>query len=168
MPSSAVAFLGRVNNSCEHLLWLIDDIHDLSSVESGQYIGDDQNISFRNFINDLKNSSSQNINDTIRRYNFNGRRVLLVDRLKDVQLAATRILKKVGFEVQIATDGTEAVNIIIGARAEYFDLILMDIQAPNVECYEAARQIRKMEDRDKASIPIVAFSADAFRNLKEE
>ena len=163
----AVAFLGRVNNSCEHLLWLIDDIHDLSSVESGQNSDDDENINFRQFINDLKNSSSQNINDTISSYNFKGRRVLIVVRLKDIQITAAQIMKKVGFEVQIATDGTEALNIINAAPAGYFDFILIDIQAPNVEGYEASRQIRRINDRDKASIPIAAFSADAFRNLKE-
>lgn len=164
---NAVAFLGRVNKSCEHLLWLIDDINDLSNVENGRYLGHNQNVNFRQFINDLKNSSDKNINDTINRYNFKGSRVLIVDRLKDIQVSAAKIMKRVGFEVQIATDGTEAVDIINAAPAGYFDCVLIDIQAPNTEGYEVCRQIRNLDESDKASIPIVAVTADVFRNLNE-
>ena len=164
---NAVAFLGRVNTSCEHLLWLIDDINDLSNVENGRYLGHNKNVNFRQFINDLKNSSDKNINDTINRYNFKGSRVLIVDRLKDIQISAAKIMKRVGFEVQIATDGTEAVDIIKAAPAGYFDCMLIDIQAPNTEGYEVCRQIRNMDESEKASIPIVAVTADVFRNLKE-
>ena len=153
--------------SCEHLLWLIDDIHDFSSVESGQYLSDNQNIKFREFINDLKNSSSENILDTIGRYNFKGKRVLIVDIIEEVRVKAAKVLKESGFDVQIATNSSEAVDIIKAAPAHYFDFVLMDIQAPNTEGYEAARQIRNLENREKASIPMIAVSADMFKNLKE-
>ena len=73
-------------------------------------------------------------------------------------------MKRVGFEVQIATDGTEAVDIINAAPAGYFDCVLIDIQAPNTEGYEVCRQIRNLDESDKASIPIVAVTADVFRN----
>ncbi|WP_029232179.1 transporter substrate-binding domain-containing protein [Butyrivibrio sp. VCB2006] len=162
---NATSFLDRVNKSCEHLLWLIDDIHDFSSVESGQYLSDNQNIKFREFINDLKNSSSENIIDTIGKYNFYGKRILIVDSIEDVRVAAARLLKESGFEVKIATDSSEAVAIIKAAPANYFDFILMDIQAPNTEGYEAARQIRNLEDRDKASIPMIAVTADVFKKI---
>ena len=53
------------------------------------------------------------------------------------------------------------------AVAGYYDLILMDIQMPVMDGYEATRQIRALEDKDKASIPIVAVTANAFEEDRQ-
>ena len=164
---NAVAFLDRVNKSCEHILWLINDIHDLSSVESGYYMSDDENIKFRQFISDLKNSSNENIKDIINSYNFKGNRILIVDKNIDTQKAIAALMKKVGFEIQLSIDGTEAVNKIIAAPSDYFDIILIDTQLPNVDGYEASRQIRSLSDSQKASVPIVAISGEVIKKINE-
>ena len=77
------------------------------------------------------------------------------------------LLKKVGLEVQVANNGTEAVDKIVAAPAGYFDVVLMNIQPPNNDSYEASRQIRNLGNTEKASIPIVAVSASEIKHLKE-
>ena len=76
-------------------------------------------------------------------------------------------MKKAGFEVQVANDGTDAVNKIVAAPAGYFNIVLINIQPPNVDGYEASRQIRNLGNPEKASIPIVAVSGEDFNNIKE-
>ena len=160
-------YLSRIKNLGSHLLWLIDDVHEFSSVESGNYSFNEQNIQFRQFIQDIKESTKETIDETISKYNFSGKRILIVDNLDPVRNHAARIMKKAGFEVQLANDGNEAVNKIIAAPAGYFDIVIINLSSPNNEGYEATRQIRNLGNHDKASIPIVAVSSSEFSNLKE-
>ena len=93
---------------------------------------------------------------------FTGKRVLLAEDNEMNQMIAAAILTNVGLEVEIAGDGTEAVEKMKSEPAGYYDIILMDIQMPKMDGYEATRQIRAMDDRKKADIPIVAVTANAF------
>ena len=93
---------------------------------------------------------------------FSGRRILLAEDNEMNQMIAVAILEQVGFAVDIAKDGTEAVERMSSAPAGFYDIILMDIQMPHMDGYEAAKRIRGMEDPAKASIPIVAVTANAF------
>ena len=93
---------------------------------------------------------------------FTGRRVLLAEDNEMNQMIAEAILENYHFAVDIAGDGTEAVEKVQAAPAGYYDVILMDIQMPRMNGYDAARQIRALEDPGKASIPIVAVTANAF------
>ena len=77
-------------------------------------------------------------------------------------MIAETILTEAKFCVEIAGDGTEAVEMVKTAPAGYYDVILMDIQMPKMDGYEAAKQIRALDDREKAGIPIVAVTANAF------
>ncbi len=99
---------------------------------------------------------------------FKGRKLLLVeDNALNQEIAAT-ILEEKGFEVDVAGDGTEAVEKMRHASAGRYDLILMDIQMPRMDGYEATRRIRAMEDRAKASIPIYAMTANAFEEDRQK
>ena len=77
-------------------------------------------------------------------------------------MIAETILTEAGLAVEIAGDGSEAVEKMKAAPAGTYDVILMDIQMPKMDGYEAAKQIRALDDPKKAGIPIVAVTANAF------
>ena len=70
-------------------------------------------------------------------------------------------------DVDIASDGTEAVEKMKSASAGHYDIILMDIQMTQMDGYEATRQIRALDDKEKAGIPIVAVTANVFEEDKQ-
>lgn len=93
---------------------------------------------------------------------FRGKRILLAeDNELNAEIAMT-ILEEAGFEVEHASDGIICVDMMEKAEAGYYDLILMDIQMPNMDGYKATQTIRKFSDVKKAGIGIVAMTANAF------
>ena len=110
----------------------------------------------------------QGVVATQEEYDFTGRRILLVeDNELNREIAAT-ILKDMGIEVDTAEDGLEAVNIIHRAPEDKYDLIFMDIQMPKMDGYMATREIRTLKNNEKANIPIVAMTANAFEKDKRK
>ena len=97
-----------------------------------------------------------------------GKKILLVEDNELNQEIAQTVLEEVGLIIDTADDGTEAVEIIKTSPADAYDLILMDIQMPVMDGYEAARTIRALEDPVKASIPIVAMTANAFEEDRQK
>ena len=95
-------------------------------------------------------------------YDFTGKRVLLAEDNEMNQMIATTLLEKAGFAVETAVNGQETVDRVRDASDGYYDVILMDIQMPVMDGYEAARRIRALEDPAKAAIPIIAVTANAF------
>ena len=95
-------------------------------------------------------------------YDFKGKRILFVEDNEMNREIAVEILEEEGFIVDNAENGAEAVEKVIASKPGDYDLILMDIQMPVMNGYEATRKIRALEDRELAGIPIVAMTADAF------
>jgi len=93
---------------------------------------------------------------------FEGKKILLVEDNEINQEIALEILGEAGFAMDVADDGGVAVEKIRAAEPGRYDLILMDIQMPIMNGYEAARQIRAMKDSAYADIPIIAMTANAF------
>lgn len=90
-----------------------------------------------------------------------GKRVLLVeDNELNAEIAKT-ILEDIEMKVDVATDGEVALKCIKCVPADYYDLVLMDIQMPRMNGYRATEAIRKLPD-ERADIPIVAMTANAF------
>nr|MCR5671296.1 response regulator [Butyrivibrio sp.] len=71
-------------------------------------------------------------------------------------------LERSGFTVEEAGDGNRAVGMIEQAPPGYYDVVLMDIQMPVMDGYEATAAIRKLVDRRKAEVPVIAMTANAF------
>ena len=95
------------------------------------------------------------------------KKLLLVEDNELNREIALEILKEAGFAVDTAEDGAVAVQKIKQAAPGQYDLILMDIQMPNLDGYEATRQIRALPDAEKASIPIFAMTANAFEEDRQ-
>lgn len=94
--------------------------------------------------------------------NFIGKHLLLVEDNELNREIAFEILSEYGFMIDTAENGKEAVDMISSSKPGDYDLVLMDIQMPVMDGYEATRCIRKLKDRALAAIPIVAMTASAF------
>ena len=93
---------------------------------------------------------------------FSGKRILLVEDVELNREIAETILREAGIDVISVEDGAQAVEYMEHVKPEYIDMILMDIMMPVMDGYEATRQIRALENRENASKPIVAMTANAF------
>lgn len=96
-----------------------------------------------------------------------GRRVLLTEDNNINAEIATELLSDEGLIIERAKDGVECVEMLEKAPDGYYDIILMDIQMPIMNGYEAAAKIRRLDDPKKANIPIVALTANAFSEDKD-
>lgn len=98
---------------------------------------------------------------------FKGKRLLVVEDNKLNREITVTILEQTGIITEQAEDGSVAVKMVQEAAPGYYDLILMDIQMPIMDGYEATKQIRALPDKRLAQLPIIAVSANAFEEDKK-
>lgn len=100
--------------------------------------------------------------------NLEGIRILLAEDNDLNAEIAMEILSERGFKVERAEDGQDCVRKVAENPENYYALVLMDIQMPKLNGYEATKEIRNLENRKKADIPIVAVTANAFEEDKRD
>lgn len=111
---------------------------------------------------ELIEQSEQSMTETSLKH----KRILLVeDNELNVEIART-ILEDAQAEVEVAADGAIAVAMLKKAPIRYYDVVLMDIQMPNMNGYQATEMIRKLPD-ERAEVPIIAMTANAFEEDRQ-
>ena len=96
-----------------------------------------------------------------------GRILLAEDNVLNQEIASA-ILGEAGFSIDIAENGKIAVEMLKRSEPGYYQLVLMDVQMPEMDGYEATRNIRALENAELASIPILAMTANAFEEDRQE
>ena len=127
------------------------------------------------FMSDLKNALSRaisgreenNKHDDLSSTNFDGKRVLLVEDIEVNREIAKAILTEIGLDVEDAGDGSDAVKMFNDSPPNHYDIILMDVQMPVMNGYDATKNIRALNRMDAHTVPIVAMTANAFEEDKE-
>ena len=108
----------------------------------------------------LKQSAAKRV------YDLAGKRVLIAeDNELNAEITAT-VLHDAKILTDVAADGEEALHMLTAAPAGYYDAILMDVQMPRMDGYEATRRIRALPDK-RAHTPIIAMTANAFAEDRE-
>ena len=93
---------------------------------------------------------------------FKGKQILLVEDNELNREIAQEILREYGFLVDTAENGAVAVEKVSTAAPGSYDLVLMDVQMPIMDGYTATRKIRALDDPARATLPIIAMTANAF------
>ena len=148
---------------------LIDMMNGSITVKSEQNAGTEITVSFT-FRLAASAHSGESLEDSNHpeASSLHAGRILLAEDVDLNQEIATVILEEAGFSVEVAENGQVALDMLQRAEPGYYQLILMDIQMPVMDGYEATRFIRRLENQERASIPIIAMSANAFEEDKRE
>ena len=101
-------------------------------------------------------------------YDFSGKRVLVAEDMELNREIAGEVLKQTKARVEFAEDGEACLKMLEEKPAGYYDLILMDILMPKMDGLETTKRIRKLPDRTKAAIPIIAMTANVFEKDRND
>lgn len=118
--------------------------------------------------NNIDNSNQTDNKAVWTQADFHGKRLLLVEDIELNREIAEVILTEAGFLVECASDGTDAVVMAEQSTENYYDAVLMDVQMPIMNGYEATKAIRELHRKDLKNLPIIAMTANAMEEDKEK
>ncbi|MBR3309337.1 MAG: response regulator [Lachnospiraceae bacterium] len=147
-PVKFKRYLDAIRVSGEYLLSAVNRMHGEDDKSSGA-------------LEELLEVNEGRRNSTEPAYDFKGCRILIAEDIKVNQEIAREILKTTNAELEFAENGQICVDMVKEKPGGYYDLILMDIMMPQLNGIEAARQIRSLPDKERASVPIIAMTANA-------
>lgn len=147
---------------------LVDFLRGTISIESRQGEGTKVVVRLPHRLGEERTEDKSKELETLNSELFKGKRILMAEDIDINAMIATKLLSSKGFLIERARDGVECVDMLLKADHGYYDLVLMDIQMPNMDGYRAAETIRLFEDPEKASIPILAMTANAFQEDREK
>jgi len=147
-PERSANYLSKIRMAGDTLISIFDSVQEKANIESGMTL-----------VNG--NSLGASLKPE-------GKRILLAEDNDLNAEIAMAILSDAGFDVDRAADGMLCVDMLESAAPDYYDLVLMDVQMPNMNGYDATRKIRKMEDLRKSSIPVIAMTASALAEDKQD
>lgn len=136
-------------------------------VESKIGVGSTFTVTIPSRIASEEEAQAKRAADPAERESLRGTRILLTEDNDLNAEIATELLQEEGCTVDRAKDGVECVDMLEKAANGTYQLILMDVQMPVMNGYDATKKIRRMDDPQKANIPIVAMTANAFSEDKQ-
>ena len=131
-------------------------------VESKIGVGSTFTVTIPSRIVSEEEAQAKRAADPADKESLRGTRILLTEDNDLNAEIATELLQEEGCTVDRAKDGVECVDMLEKAANGTYQIILMDVQMPVMNGYDAAKKIRRMDDPQKANIPIVAMTANAF------
>ncbi len=159
-------YLKLIKESANNLLIIVNDLMDIENISEGKIECGGTRSDFqiphmdgdKNFLNTEEKTPEE--------YRFFGaKKILVVEDIELNQFIASQILESWGMEVTVVNNGKEAIEII---QKKAFDLILMDIQMPEMDGMEATQLIRKLDNPLLSGIPIIALTANALKGDYEQ
>lgn len=148
---------------------IVELMNGIIQVETKQGEGTEFTVSltFRLWEQELYQAKTPEEEENDGEIDFTGRRILLVEDNELNREIASEILLDYGLEVESAENGQAALEKLKSGGAGRYDLVLMDVQMPVMNGYEATKAIRQLEDPGLAGITIVAMTANAFHEDRQ-
>ena len=150
-------YLQSIRVSGEYLLRVINKV--MHTTQQDQTPGAD----FASNAEDLDDCLKKGIDrrqSLVGTYDFSGKRFLIAEDMEINREIVGELLRQNGAEIEFAEDGQICLDKVQTAPADYYDLILMDVRMPIMDGIEATKRIRRLSDARKASIPIIAVTAN--------
>ena len=131
-------------------------------VDSSPQKGADFHFTIRLQKADLR-KFSENKKVWTEKLNLVGCHILMAEDIEINRIILTELLADTGVDIDVAVDGKQALQMFEQTVANYYDLVFMDIQMPNMDGYQATEAIRNLNRSDAKNVPIIAMTANAYR-----
>jgi CheY-like chemotaxis protein len=126
--------------------------------------------SIRNTIDELRGKENNNIHflnavdeNEPKALDLSGKRILLTDDVDINRMIIIELLEDTNVSIDEAEDGDKALSMFEKSPEKYYDLVFMDIQMPGIDGYEATRRLRNLPRADAKTVPIIALTANAYK-----